>query len=186
MQVETFLIPIIVIFVLLLLPIFVNIKLYFNVLENLGVLRVGVFGFSLIKWRIKFNKKTINILTNKKQKNIPLDFKDEKIRLLNKVFYRLFLCVAILRFELNFESGKKNDAFTPSILCGLFNSVVGALLGFCYTKKGVFCSKISSNSFSNKDKLCVFSNTSFVFNVALILFCVISAKLKQKKRGELC
>ena len=56
MQSEIILFVLAILLILLFMPIFVQLRVYFNAVKNLGVVAVSVFGIKLICVQIEFNK----------------------------------------------------------------------------------------------------------------------------------
>lgn len=180
MQVEIVVLLAILIF-LLIAPIYVKIRLGFDVIKNIGEFAVYIFGIKIIKVKIRFTKNSISVITSKKQKDIPLDLKNKQVKFFNNLMYNLFLLIIVLKLRLYFEIGKNNDAFYPAMICGLINCLVGALLGYCYTKKGVFNTSVDTILVSNNDKIDFSFQLNILFNLLVVIISFVRAKIKQHK-----
>lgn len=180
MQINWFLIIIGIIAFLLFVPIFIKLKINFNVLDNLGTVRFYVFGVRVYFVKIKFSKNQINIIGKKKEKNINLNFNDAFLRFVNQLIYQLFLKIKITQFCFNAKFGKNGDAFWPAMLCGIEEVFIYVLLGYCYTKKGVFNTNLKNNITSEKDECNLEFLIKAVFNLFMILISVITAKFRNR------
>ena len=106
MQPHFFVLSFMLVFLIVLVfPVFLRLDLRFNALGNSGFVGLRLFGLPVYKAQIKFSKNQL-IITSKKEKALPLDLKDEKVRFLNKFFYLLFLKIKIQKLLLHFEVGK--------------------------------------------------------------------------------
>ena len=165
-----------------LLPIFMHFCFDFNLLENSGGISFYLFGIRVFNAKVKFSKNQINIATRKKEKNLPIDFKDEKVRFINKLVYNLFLKIKIQKLGIMYDVGKKGDAFFPVIVCGTLNAIFYSVLGFCYTKKGVFNTDLNYKTKTDENKLMVNFQIYLLFN--LLMICLVFFKTKKQIKKE--
>ena len=180
MQIHLSLVIIFIVLFLLFVPIFIKIKLNFNVLNNFGTFKFYVFGIRIYFVKIRFSKNQINIIGKKKEKNINLDLNDSVLQFVNKLIYQLFLKIKITKLSLVASFGKKNDAFLPAMLCGIEEVFFYALLGYCYTKKGVFNTNLNNSITAEKDECNFEFIIKAVFNLFMVLISIIVAKFRNR------
>ena len=168
------------IFLVFLMPILIKVSLTFDILKNSGTINLSLFGLTIIKAEIKFGKNQISFLTSKKTKTLPIDFKDKHLQFVNKVIYNLILQIKIYQLNLFFDVEKENDAFTPTMLCGLFNSILNIFLAFVYTKKGVFNTIIKTSPTTKQNNFAFSFETLFALNLFMLIVSIFKAKQKRE------
>lgn len=182
MQVQVFLIVILIFALITLLPIFVQIRLYINALNNIGVIAISVFGIKIICHQLEISGGKINIIGKKKDRQIDPNSVD--VKFVNKFVYYLVLKIKITNLAIFFDVSKQSDAFLPCVLRGLTQSLIGMVLGILYTKKGVFNTSVGGDVKWDRDKVVLSMYVGMVFNLAMIITALIQAKIKTKRTGE--
>ena len=182
MQVQVFLIVILIFALIMLLPIFVQIRLYINALNNIGVIAISVFGIKIICLQLEISGGKINIIGKKKDRQIDPNSVD--VKFVNKFVYYLVLKIKITNLAIFFDVSKQSDAFLPCVLRGLTQSLIGMVLGILYTKKGVFNTSVGGDVKWDRDKVVLSMYVGMVFNLAMIITALIQAKIKTKRRAE--
>ncbi len=181
MQSEIILFVLAILLILLFMPIFVQLRVYFNAVKNLGVVAVSVFGIKLICVQIEFNKDKINVMSLKKDRQLSIDPSNQQVQFMNNVMYQLFLRIKIVKLAVFCDVGKQQDAFLPAMLKGGVEMLFYVLLSFCYTKKGVFDTVVGGKMSSQKDELVVSVYLHIVFNIFVITLSLVRAKQKVNK-----
>ena len=168
----------IIILALIILPIFISFKLYYNVLLNTLVFSFSIFGIKIINAQGKFKGAQLVIFGKKKDKNFKFDPQDKHLQFFNKFIYLLFLKIKITKLNIFCDVGKTNDAFTPCIIKSSIDIVLRSLLGFAYTKKGVFNTVVGGEVNFEQNKFIFSLNLCVVLNLFLVLWCLVQAQIK--------
>lgn len=181
MQVQLFLVVILIIMFLLLLPIFVQLRIYINVTKNTGVMALSVFGIKIVCNQLEVRDAKINIIGKKKDRQIDPSSVDFKFA--SKFVYYFILKILITKFALFCDVYKKDDAFAPCVLRGCWQTIVGIMLAILYTKKGVFNTVVDGEIGWHKNKIVLSVYIGIIFNVVMLIVSYIQAKTKLKRRG---
>ncbi len=176
----------IIILALIILPIFIGFKLYYNVLLNTLVFSFSIFGIKIINVQGKFKGAQLVIFGKNENKNFKFDPKDKHLQFFNKFIYLLFLKIKIIKLNIFCDVGKTNDAFTPCIIKSSIDIILRSLLGFAYTKKGVFNTIVGGDVNFKQDKFIFNLNLCIILNLFLVLLCLVQAKIKIIKEKKLC
>ncbi len=175
----------VIVFVLI-FPLFIQLRFYVNVLENLGAVSVTLLWiFPIMNFRFNLKRDVIHIVT-KKQKEKDIQIFSVKSYLILQFFKNLFLKLKI--FEIYFFSyfGKKNDAMTTAMLNGYIVSLTHMLFVLIQNKKGEYISNIVCDKDFEKSEL-KFSFYSSIFILPIsILFCFLQTlcKVNKKRRAK--
>ena len=181
---QVFVIIVAVILFLLVVPLFVQVRVYTNIYSNIAVFAVSLFGIKIVCKQAEIQKGQINIIGAKRDRQIAPN--SASITLFNKFVYYLILKIKIVKLAIFCDVAKHNDAFTPSIICAWVNAVLSMLVGILYTKKGVFDTTLGGETKHDKEKVVFCSYCHFAFNLLMILIAYIQAKQKTKKGANIC
>ncbi len=184
MQSEIFVYILLILLLVLFAPIFVQVRFYFNALQNLGAVAISVFGIKISCVQIEFDKDKINVISLKKDKQLSLDPNDQKVQFTNKLMYQLFLRIKIIKLTLFCDVGKVQDAFLPAMIKGGIDILLYTFLSYCYTKKSTFETVVGGQISSQKDELVLSAYLHVVFNVLTIILSLVRAKQKTNKEAS--
>ncbi len=119
------------IILLLISPLFLEIRVSFNALKNSGVFCVYIFKIKLLYFFFEINGKEIKLKNEKETKEKQLEFDSPEI-VLYEEFANQIKEKTRLRFLEVFYNIGLEDAFITSLVCGFLN--VGALIFFSSIK----------------------------------------------------
>lgn len=178
------LIVVAIIFLIIFFPLFLQLRFYVNLLENLGAVSISLFGIvPLFAFRFNIQKDALRIIS-KKQKE-----KDLKFFAPNAYFVMKFLKLVLqklLIFEITLFAGcgKKQDAMTLAMLSGVLISAVHILFAILSTQKNFEASFVCDKNFEN-DELKFSGFVSIFILPFTILICLMKAlKISQKRERK--
>ncbi len=168
-----FLIIVIVLLFVFLFPLFLQVRFYFNALQNLGAISITLLWFiPVFCVQFEISKDAINIITKKKQDKVIDIFSPSAI------FFMIFIQqvlkkIYLLEFSLFCLVGKKDNAMATAMLNGFLINIIHILLAIIHTKKGDFISHLVCNVDYQESAL-KFSGycSTFIFPIT-ILWCLI-------------
>ena len=167
---------------LLLLPIFFNVSMYVNALENMGVVMLSAFGITLLCFQVKLNKTMLTIIKRKgKEKDIPLNPIDKRALFFEYFLKCIFRYTIFRHITLFLSIGRENDATATALGCGAGIAGVNSILAYLLTKKGTVHGYASVEPKFDRDTLTLLTKTSIVFNLFIILASLIRAKRLTKR-----
>lgn len=179
-----FLIPTVII-ILLVMPIFLEVRLSFNLLDKSGVFCIYLFRKKLQYFKFEIEGREIKLKDEEETKEKQIDFDSPEIALYEE-FSTQIKDKTRLRFIEVFYNVGLNDAFLTSMVCGVIN--IAALIFFTSlkNKKPTASLQLYNTSSFNKKV----ANLATVINLSISLFDVvysfiISVILSKKKMKEM-
>ncbi len=174
-----------IVFVLI-FPLFIQLRFYVNVLENLGAISITLLWiFPIMNFRFNLKRDAIHIIT-KKQKEKDIQLFSVKSYLMLQFFKNLFLKLKIFEIYLFSYFGKKNDAMTTAMLNGYIVSLMHILFVLIHNKKGDYISNIvCDKDFEKSEFKFSFFSSIFILPTS-ILFCFLQTlrKVNKKRRAK--
>lgn len=179
-----FLIPTVII-ILLVMPIFLEVRLSFNLLDKSGVFCIYLFRKKLQYFKFVIEGREIKLKDEEETKEKQIDFDSPEIALYEE-FSTQIKDKTRLRFIEVFYNVGLNDAFLTSMVCGVINIAVLIFFTSLKNKKPTASLQLYNTSSFNKKV----ANLATVINLSISLFDVvysfiISVILSKKKMKEM-
>lgn len=179
-----FLIPTVII-ILFVMPIFLEVRLSFNLLDKSGVFCIYLFRKKLQYFKFEIEGREIKLKDEEETKEKQIDFDSPEIALYEE-FSTQIKDKTRLRFIEVFYNVGLNDAFLTSMVCGLINIAVLIFFTSLKNKKPTASLQLYNTSSFNKKV----ANLATVINLSISLFDVvysfiISVILSKKKMKEM-
>lgn len=179
-----FLIPTVII-ILLVMPIFLEVRLSFNLLDKSGVFCIYLFRKKLQYFKFEIEGREIKLKDEEETKEKQIDFDSPEIALYEE-FSTQIKDKTRLRFIEVFYNVGLNDAFLTSMVCGVINIAVLIFFTSLKNKKPTASLQLYNTSSFNKRV----ANLATVINLSISLFDVvysfiISVILSKKKMKEM-
>lgn len=179
-----FLIPTVII-ILLVMPIFLEVRLSFNLLDKSGVFCIYLFRKKLQYFKFEIKGREIKLKDEEETKEKQIDFDSPEIALYEE-FSTQIKDKTRLRFIEVFYNVGLNDAFLTSMVCGVINIAVLIFFTSLKNKKPTASLQLYNTSSFNKKV----ANLATVINLSISLFDVvysfiISVILSKKKMKEM-
>lgn len=179
-----FLIPTVII-ILLVMPIFLEVRLSFNLLDKSGVFCIYLFRKKLQYFKFEIEGREIKLKDEEETKEKQIDFDSPEIALYEE-FSTQIKDKTRLRFIEVFYNVGLNDAFLTSMVCGVINIAVLIFFTSLKNKKPTASLQLYNTSSFNKKV----ANLATVINLSISLFDVvysfiISVILSKKKMQEM-
>lgn len=179
-----FLIPTVII-ILLVMPIFLEVRLSFNLLDKSGVFCIYLFRKKLQYFKFEIEGREIKLKDEEETKEKQIDFDSPEIALYEE-FSTQIKDKTRLRFIEVFYNVGLNDAFLTSMICGVINIAVLIFFTSLKNKKPTASLQLYNTSSFNKKV----ANLATVINLSISLFDVvysfiISVILSKKKMQEM-
>ena len=179
-----FLIPTVII-ILLVMPIFLEVRLSFNLLDKSGVFCIYLFLKKLQYFKFEIDGREIKLKDEEETKEKQIDFDSPEIALYEE-FSTQIKDKTRLRFIEVFYNVGLNDAFLTSMICGVINIAVLIFFTSLKNKKPTASLQLYNTSSFNKKV----ANLATVINLSISLFDVvysfiISVILSKKKMKEM-
>lgn len=179
-----FLIPTVII-ILLVMPIFLEVRLSFNLLDKSGVFCIYLFRKKLQYFKFEIDGREIKLKDEEETKEKQIDFDSPEIALYEE-FSTQIKDKTRLRFIEVFYNVGLNDAFLTSMVCGVINIAVLIFFTSLKNKKPTASLQLYNTSSFNKKV----ANLATVINLSISLFDVvysfiISVILSKKKMKEM-
>jgi len=163
---------------ILFFPLFLQMRFYVNVLENLGAMSITLLWFiPIYTMQFEITKNAIKIITTKEEEKEVEIFSEDAVFFL--VFMKnLLQKLTLLEVSLFCLVGKKNNAMETALLNGTLINIVHILFAIIHTKKGEFLSHFVCDV-DYQDNALKFSgyHSIFIFPITII-WCLIKAKFK--------
>ena len=170
------------ILLIMILPIWIQLRMYINVEYNIGAIAISVFGIKVICFQAELSELGIKIMRSKKDdKEIKFSVVDESVIFIKNMLHKTLRMISINRLEMYYDVGKQNDAFKTSMRAGSVIVLSNIILSWLYTKRGIFPASINTEEDVKEDKLTMSAYTSIVVMPLTIVYAYILAKLKTKK-----
>ena len=170
------------VFLLMLIPFWIQLRMYINIEYNIGAMSISVFGIKVLCFQAELSELGIKIMRSKKEdKEIKFSVVDENAIFLKNMVHRSMRMISIMKLEMYYDVGKENDAFKTSMRAGSVVALSNIILSWLYTKRGVFNASINTEENVKEDKLTIAVYTSIVVMPIVILYVYILAKTKTKK-----
>ena len=171
----------VILLIILVLPLFLSCRIYFNVKQNLGVILLSIWGIPITCFQIEIRKSAITIIKRKKEKQIQLKIIDEKAIFMENFITCVFRYIKIREISIFVEAGKKDDACATSLINGTILNFIYCLYGMLYTLKRDFKAYISTDSNTTSNEMKFATYASVVVTPLMFVISYIRAKLRTKR-----
>lgn len=179
-----FLIPTVII-ILLVMPIFLEVRLSFNLLDKSGVFCIYLFRKKLQYFKFEIEGREIKLKDEEETKEKQIDFDSPEIALYEEFSTQIKDKTRLKFIEVFYNVGL-NDAFLTSMVCGVINIAILIFFTSLKNKKPTASLQLYNTSSFNKKV----ANLATVINLSISLFDVvysfiISVILSKKKMKEM-
>ena len=157
-----YLIPLIII-LLFVIPLFIKVRLSYNVLKNIGAMSVFLFGLKIIVMQFNITRRGIYLYESGKEEFVDFNTQTNEAIITENLIKQIKDKVKLKILKLYYNLGVE-DAFSTAMICGVINS---AILTF-FTR--IKCSKPTASLFLGDNP----SYNEKVFEVSLYLKFSIS------------
>lgn len=145
-----------ILIVLLVYPLTLRLKVYYNAKKNTGKLQLKFFNLNVTDLMFSIHVGYIKF-TNRKHRNfyLPIEFSEQAIQEYNNFQEILFKKTYFKKMAIYFNFGNKDNAFVSAMACGIVDIVTKILYSILKTKKSevLFESKVYPNFNSNVIKI---------------------------------
>lgn len=179
-----YLIPTFIIF-LLIFPVFAEIRISYNPLFNRGVIALFIFKKQIFYFIFSFHGKYIELQNETESKIQELEFSSPQFAVMEEFGKQMKDKVRLKKCYVFYNIGT-GDAFTSSMLCGLFNQVLTQFFLFLKSKKPTasLCvyDTVSYNKTTCEIAVIASASVSFFDVVYSYIYSVIISK-REKRRN---
>lgn len=109
--------------VLLIFPVFVEVRVSFNPLYNRGVVALFVFGINVFYFIVSLHGKYIQIENEKETKMQKIEFESAQFAVIEEFIKQIEHKTRLKKLYVFYNIGAK-DAYASALLCGLLNCVL--------------------------------------------------------------
>ena len=170
------------ILLIMILPIWIQLRMYINIECNIGVFGVSIFGINVMCFQAELSELGIKIMRTKKDdKEIKLSVVDENVIFIKNMLHKTLRMISINKLQMYYDVGKENDTFNTSMRGGSVVVLSNIILSWLYTKRGIFPAEIYTDEDIKEDKLTMAGYMSIVVMPLVIVYAYILAKIKTKK-----
>lgn len=172
--------------ILLIVPIFSKVYVYFDFLNDSGNVSVYLFCFKMLNYKIKFEDYRLIVYTSKDQKDVELQVSKKQMRFLKQMSIQLKEKVVLKNIKIFFRIGL-NDAFNTALVSGTITSLISAIFGYIKnTKQTAKISIFSEPNFVDKNfitelKIDLFITTFDVLYAIIMSFLIIKRSEKYER-----
>ena len=167
----------------LILQLTLKVKLFFNVKNNSGVIKVKLANVEIINYKISFCDRCLKFTTKKgKNKYLPLNFNEQTIEEYNNFQEILFKKTYFKNFSVYLNFGLKDSNFKTAMICGYFDILTKIFYCLLKTKKNEteFSSKIYPNFNSTVIKIGVKAKISL--SIYDLIWSFFESKISSKTK----
>lgn len=115
-------------------PIFIEVRLSFNPLENRGVIALFIFRKKIFYYMIEIHGKYIVLVNDKDTKMEELQFDSPQFEIIEEFMKQIKDKVRLKNIYVFYNIGTK-DAFTSAMLCGLINQLITQIFIYLKSRK---------------------------------------------------
>ncbi|MCL2540581.1 MAG: hypothetical protein FWE53_04115 [Firmicutes bacterium] len=163
--------------IVLVTPIFVRIKAFVNVLGNIGIVSLRLYGLRLFEVRLKFCKAGLVLIKpDGTERLIKMTGNTGMLKLVSELFKQIRISKAVV-FS---TAGIRNSAHDTALLCGYLISVINTALAVLMNSKTTHAVSKTEPVF-NKDELTFAFDVKLSTNILRLLAAVLTAKVKSQK-----
>ncbi len=152
-----------VIILLLVFPIFLEVRVSYNPLINRGVIGIFLFKKKLIYYFLEIHGKYIVLINDTETKTEEIDFKSQKFEVIEEFLKQVKDKIRVKHFFVYYNIGT-GDAFSSSLLCATINQLINFFFVNLKSKKPTA-------------SLCVYDTVSYnreIFEMAVNMLISIS------------
>jgi len=179
-----FFILLIIIF-LLILPVKFKVKFNYNVFKNRGHLKIKVFNFKLLYYKIKYKDKKIILSNFKTTKEISLDINIENIDFVNELQKQIKKRLYLKEIKCYFNFGIADNSFITAMVCAggdIALSIISSMIKFQKPTSNI---NYRISNFYTKD-ICDFSlETQLSISITNLLLSLLKTKKVINKKEQL-
>lgn len=168
---------------LLLVPIFLEVRVSFNALDNSGAFCIYLSKIKLKYFLFEFVGKTLRLKDEKQITEKDIDFSSPEIALLEEFSKQLKQKARLKFLEVYYHIGL-DDAFVTSMLCGVIN--VSALIFFTSLKNARPTASLSiyDNVSYNKKVVELAANLSVSLSLFDVVYSFLNSLILSKKKAK--
>lgn len=182
---------ILIILVIIAIPILIKIYLSFDILQNRGIVRIKIYNFDIINYKIKYKDKKIIFYNKRKLKEIKLEFDSDKIDFAKEFQKQLLKRMYIKKLEAFFCVGVKENPFVSVMISSLIKITTSILKGVISFQKptSIIKNEINNTYDENNAKLTISSCLSISITDLVVAFIITKKavnklKIREYKNGK--
>ncbi len=170
----------VIILVLTLLPVFIRVEIYLNILSDVGVIALSVWGIRLRCIQLKLSKEVISVI-KKNDKQIRLNLFDPHLIFMRYLLKSMFTIIILRYIRLYVDVGNTDNSFFASLIGGGIYAVLESVFAIIKTRKNSaeLLFDVVPHSEENEGKIC--GCVSVVISPILMIYSLIRAKVLQKR-----
>ncbi len=185
-MVELYLIIPAVIIFLLFLPIILELKVTYNVLNNMGVISLYVFKFNILYYFYEIKDNEISIKDKENNKGKTIDVNSPEFVFIMKFIKEVFDKLRLRKLDIYYNIGV-NDAFLTSMTCGFVNLLCLSLFTRIKQEKPTATLGLYDTASYNKTEAVFIGNTNvsisfFDLVYSFIVSGILTLRLKQNNK----
>ena len=155
----------------------------YNILSNIGHIKITIFGIPIFSKDITFYISPSNI-TNKNVLHIKLNFKHNSFEYFKSVVEEIVGKIYLQKIQLISYVGIKENAYSTSLITG-YNSVIYSGMQSYIKSLNLDTNldfKINTNWLENN--LSILANSTIYISIYDIIWCVLYALIKRRTYGQ--
>lgn len=161
----------------------IGVTFTYNLLNNIGHIKITIFGIPIFSKDITFYISPTN-LNNKNMLHIKLNFKHNSFKYFKSVVEEIIGKIYLQRIELSSNVGVKENAYYTSLITGYNNTLFSSMQSYIKSRnldvKLNFI--INTNWFENR--LSILSNAVVYISIYDIIWCVMYVLIKRRTYGK--
>lgn len=168
--------------ILSVIPMRLNVSMYWNIGYNLGVVAISIWGITVSCFQIEITKSAINIIRSKgKDRALNFEAISQNAVFMNFFLMSIFRYISIREISIFLETGKSNDACFTNILNGFLLQLLYNFYAVLFSIKGDFRSYMSVDGRVDTNKLSLTGTVSIVCCPIVLLFSLVRALFRIKR-----
>ncbi|MBR4271015.1 MAG: hypothetical protein IKQ31_05035 [Clostridia bacterium] len=172
----------VILILITLLPIFINVEAYINVLANVGVVTMSMWGIRIKCIQFELSKEMITIIKKRgKSRQIKLNLFDPHLIFVRYLIKSLFAMMILKHVRLYVDVGSTNNALFASLLGGGVYAMLDCAFAILKTRKNNadLLFDVVPHSEDNENKIS--GSVSVIVCPILLIYSLIRAKVLQKR-----
>ena len=173
---------VVVLVFLAILPIFIRIEWFVNVLENVGVVALNLWGIRVKCIQFRLSKEVITIVKKGgKTKQIKLNLFDPQVIFMRYFIKSMFSLIILRHIRVYVDVGSTGNALFASLIGGGVYAMLESVFAIIKTRKSYaeLLFDIVPHSETNEGKVC--GSASIVICPIFLLYSLFRAKFLQKR-----
>lgn len=168
--------------VILIVPIYANLHVSYDVLSNVGSLSLFIFGIKIFAYKLKFKGRQLVLMSQKETKDVELELSDKQMRFLEQLNSELKQKVVVKKIAVLSRIGME-DAYVTALVNGIFVSIVNSALAYIKNLKSMAKIELVNEPAYNGKHFTACTYVKFTITIIDLLYSLFMA-LVIKRRSE--